>query len=284
MMKDGHLLASAANQMVPNYETLFRWGDTWTSALDTGRALEWTMLSALASQAQIYGWKYYFPLLSLPIGKSLYPLWNELPRQHGGLPGNTGAIQHRIRLRDRFLQAFVPKLIIEKAGSSYSVFREGCPYHKLMTDIQYDERPDIVLIAGNPTPGFPKIAEDESEVIFSFDLADGIVVSGGIRILNSMLLLCRWREPRTGAAIPISGIVECSVNKSTAMAQRQLSEYQHIFGSTERQLPIVLVTGNDLPLLNWPQYRVDLETTNIDVIERDCRTAADLALATFGII
>lgn len=283
-MSSGRFLESVADLLVPGYTTRFDWGAMWARPWPNGAAFEWTTLAALAAQVIQQGWHCSFPILQIPTGEALFPLRNEIPYHHGAQAGHAGANRHTYSLALRFLQSLIPKLILEKDEVYYSVFREGCPYHEIMTGRIYDDRPDILFLAGRPTPGFPRLIQDEKEVDFSFDFTKGPTISGRLRVVNSRSLPCRVRSPKEGLAIPIAGIVECSINKLPAVASAQLQAYADLFASQGRIPPLFLITGNDLSSLPWANASIDLAHTNLHLLENDFRTGANMILSHFGLV
>lgn len=276
------LLSQIADQLVPKYLEFFEWADVWNRPLEEGSAFEWTMLAALASQAERRGWAYSFPLLESLRGVSLFTLRNEIPRQHGRQPGHSGrSSQHS--LKDCFFQAFVPKILLSRENAFYSLFREGVSYHQIMSNIPYQKRPDIIILPGHPTPGFPKLVQKDAYVDFAFQLAPSTSISGRVRVLNSPSVSYQHRIPQDGLNLPIAGIVECSVNKSLATATAQLEGYIKVFSLPTEQSPVFLVTGNELPPGRWRKAAIPLTSTDSRLLERSFRLAASLALDTFGI-
>src|SRR6266704_5965791 len=166
---DGKLLAVVADRLIPGYLDLFDWGDIWEKPKTHGTAFEWTILAALAAQACRRGWGRQFPPLGLEGGSALFTLRNEIPRHHGAQPGHSAQLHHTQNLANRFLQAFTPKLLLEKDGRYLSVFREGCPYHYVMDGGEYKERPDILILPGRATVGFPVIVDQGEAIDFSFE-------------------------------------------------------------------------------------------------------------------
>jgi hypothetical protein len=283
-MSSGRLLADVAGRLVPGYVDDFDWGAVWSRPLESGLGLEWATLAAIASGSAARGWRYSFPILNVHNGRALFPLRNEVPYHHGAQPGHPGATQHAHSLAARFLQALVPKLLLEKEGRYLSVFREGCPYHKAMGDPTYDERPDILFLRGRPTPGFPEFVQDGTGLDFSFDL-DGVgTFSGRLRVINSSVLPLRRREPSGGLEVPVGCIVECSVNKPREVARAQLDRYSRLFSTEAGQPPVVLVTGNDPGPLPWPTTVLDLSCADLSVVERNLRVAADVVLDAASVV
>lgn len=283
-MIDGRALGRVANRLSPGYLDRVDWGNIWERPLSEGSAFEWAMLAAIAGQAQTQGWKTSFPILDTSNGPSLFRLWNEIPRHHGAQPGHASVYRHDRDLQERFLQSLIPKLVLAKQRNFYSLFREGCPYHKIMVGQDYNERPDIIILPGQPTEGFPRVVRNGTEVEFSYVLKKELVVSGRLRVVNSPTIPCRVRRPREGVDVPITGIVECSVNKPLKVAKEQLQRYENLFSRPSRRVPQILVTGNRLATVQWASKFVDLSATSTDSIEADFRAAAKTSLVLFGIV
>src|SRR3989339_1587447 len=150
-MPDGQILSSASDILFPGYLDRFDWSDVWERPLASGTAFEWTMVAALAGSLHGAGWDVSFPVLSQPNGRSVFILRNEIPYQHGAQAGHSASTSHAIPLQDRFLQSMVPKMVFEKEKRVFSLFREGCPYHRIMFGKEYQDRPDIVLVPGRPS-------------------------------------------------------------------------------------------------------------------------------------
>ncbi|MBD2247051.1 hypothetical protein [Nostoc sp. FACHB-888] len=276
------LLSLIATRLIDGYLDNFLWKDIWTRPLEDGSAFEWTMLAALAAQAEIRGWKYSFPILNLPMGASLFPLRNEIPKHHGAQPGHSGTRQGH-NLKDRFLQAFIPKILLSKNDQYYSMFREGCSYHQVMANVDYQERPDILILPGHPQETFPKLTQQDTCLDFSFKLSEHTSISGQVRVLNSPVVRCRYRIPEEGLQLPIAGIMECSVNKSLSIANAQLEGYIRIFSTSSASPPVFLVTGNEIPPCKWLKATIPLSCTDENLLEYAFRRAANLALDAFGI-
>jgi hypothetical protein len=279
---EGHLLASVASTLVPGYLNSIDWADIWDRPLETGAAFEWTMLAALAAEANQLGWRFSFPVLDIYEGRALFVLRNEIPRHHGAQAGHAAQFQQSISLQMRFLQTFVPKLLLEKGDSCFSIFREGCPYHSLMISREYKERPDILFLPGKPTQGYPKL--NDSIIEFSFVLNGGAGISGSLRAVNSPSVHCIARTPSGGFQLPVTGIIECSVNKPAKTAERQLNSYSTLFGYNDHHVPIFLVTGNDLSATHWPGTNIDLKQTTIEDLRQSFRDAASAALSHLSIL
>ena len=224
-MITGEMLALVANRLIPNYLKDIEWGDTWQRPLESGIAFEWTTLSALAAQSIMRGWSYSFPVFNLSEGRFLFPLRNEIPFHHGAQAGHAISTQHGQTLTNRFLQSLIPKLLIWKEDSYYSFFREGCPYHKIMTNQDYIDRPDILILFGRPSLDYPRLVKYGTEIDFSFDFNNRENITGRIRIINSATLPLISRTPQEGMIIPIAGLIECSVNKAPRVAAKQLQRY-----------------------------------------------------------
>lgn len=267
--------------MLEDYIEFFEWDDVWERPISSGTSFEWLILAALITESKERGWNYEYPILKHEIKEEIFILRNEIPQHHGAQPGHSSNVSN-INLSERFLQSLVPKIIIEKDGIYYSFFREGCPYHKVMCNQDYSERPDIIVIPGKPSVGFPYIDKDRGEVHFSFNFMDGSNIAEGIlRITNSPNIPCKKRSPLRGMNIPITGIVECSVNKTAKVANDQLLCYKNLF-KVQNKNRLLLITGNDLSHSDWDNHYVDLERKEEEVLE-DCIRAAKSTLDSLGI-
>ncbi len=284
-MHTGKDLASVSERLVPGFTTLFDWGDVWDRPLTEGLAFQWSVMAALVSALHARGWRYSFPVLGLPAGKALFQLRNEIPYHHGAQPGHAAMAQRELNdLSQRFLQAFIPKVIVEKTGRDYSMFFEGCPYHRIMTNIAYDERPDIVFLPGRPSAGFPCLVEKGSQVGFSFVFPEGAIASGALRLQDSPSPLPVWRNPPEGMAIPIAGVAECTVEKPESVAGPQMRKYAKLFSSASGSPPaLALVDGDDPPQVEWKTAAVRLNSGDLASLQADLFAAAKLVLTTFGI-
>jgi hypothetical protein len=275
---DGTRLYEIANRLFPDVVGKVIWEDCWERPLHTGTALEWATLFAVAAEAAINGWSVSFPLLAEERGLILFPLRNEIPTHHRAQPGHLGGGAGD--LANKFKQALIPKLVLQKDGSSYSVFREGCPYHKIAIGTDYDDRPDILFLKGRLKNDYPHIADDILAYAFEFDSGG---MSGKLKIINSGRIPLFEKLPNEPHDIPVAGIIECSVNKSTLVATKQLKRYEQLFRSNYGP-PLFLLTGNALPPLAWPACSVDLTLEDTGLLEATLRAGAAAALRSFSII
>jgi hypothetical protein len=279
----GEGFSRVVTRLLPNSLNSLNWGATWQQPLSQGVALEWGMVAAMVAEAIVRGWDLSFPALSTTEGNVLFTLRNQIPYHHGAQAGNAGAHFNRTPLKVRFLQSVIPKVVFEKDGKSFSLFREGCPYHMIMTGKTYEDRPDILLLPGRPTPTFPQIVEDGRGIEFSYDLSSELTISGHLRVRNADIIPCTRRTPEGGTEVPIIGIVECSTNKSALVADEQLHRYANTFANITPP-PLFLVTGNELPTLSWSRSVVNLDGENLERLQTELCFAASSALDLFGII
>lgn len=282
---NGSMLGAVASSLIEDFTRRFEWDEMWDRPISEGSAFEWTMTAALVAELEKEGWEYSFPILDAPDGRFLFPLRNEIPYQFGALAGHAGALQHELPLHERFFQAFVPKAVMRKNDAYISLFREGCPYHKIMTGKNYVDRPDILFLRGRPTTGFPRFKDEaQHDLQFSFVLEGGLEISGDVTVMTSRTLPCGRREPAEGMNLEPVGIVECSVNKTWAIAGPQLDKYSELFGLTSPKEEIALVTANKLTEGDWPHVFVCIESEYLEGIAEEFRSAADYALRLFGLI
>lgn len=262
---NGNGLNAIAEGFLPEVIQNVDWSDMWDRPIQEGSAFQWTVFAAIASLMKDAAWELSLPVLDLPSGNQLYPLRNELPRHHGARPGHAARDLHG--LRARFVQALVPKALLRKADESISIFVEGCPYHLLMHGADYVDRPDIVIVRGKPGVGLPKTIHRETQVEFSFEFHPGLNIAGAVRVMNSPFPRVVYRTPKGPVKIPVDGVVECSVNKSAAVASKQLQRYAELFSSPNRATELFLVSGNKLNLPRWPRATVDLSLSEGDVFD-----------------
>ncbi len=272
-----------AERFIPGYLREAQWRDVWDQPIERGAALEWTTLAAIIAQAQSRGWRYRLPALDLPSGDVYFVNRNSLPRHYGARPGHAPSSANHEDLAQRYLHAFVPKAVLEKGERSISLFREGCAYHEVMRDTDYGERPDIMLVSGMPTSGFPRLQERSGFVEFSFDMANGARLSGSVRPINSPRPTLVDRQPLHGIDVPVTGLVECSVHKTPEVARAQIEAYSKIFAHNGEVPKAVLVTGNDLSDLPWPHAYVPLSSRDLGAVEDAFRVAANVVLSVIGI-
>ncbi len=206
----------------------------WQGAVETGQAWEWTCLASLCRAAEQDGWRLTLPASAL--GPDAFAMRNDIPLTVANRAGNSGDPL----LTQRFMAAFVPKVTIEKAGHYMSLFREGCPYHRLMAvDPSYSVRPDIVAVAGALTPNTPQLETYDSVLRFGF-IDNATSLEGRIRVINAGRPECleapRGRLPR------LCGIVEASIRKSASRLEDQVAGYRATWGAST---PVVAVVGNE---------------------------------------
>jgi hypothetical protein len=280
-MTDGGTLSRVAEQLIPDYLRQFYWEDVWQRPIDTGTSFEWVTFAAILAVATRRGWEVSFPLLNEFAGTGWFVLRNEMPTHHNAQPGHASHAQHRHNLGDRFLQAFIPKAILQKDGRWISLFREGCPYHRLLARTGYKDRPDILFLNGRPTSGFPRLVDNE--VHFSYNFSDDGIMSGIVQVINAINIRAEVEGIDQIQESQMIGVVECSVNKSISIAEPQIQRYIELFTPTTRALPVVLVTGNALATSICPNAVVDLSDNNTVRLVDAFTHAATLILDAFGL-
>ncbi len=286
---DSRLLKAVAECLLPDHFPRLCWSlpdgrSVWDLPLSSGIAFEWTVFLAIASEAFGRGYQLVFPSLQEPVLAPLFVLRNEIPRAHGAQPGHAASRQHRHDLHLRFLQSLVPKLTVTSpTGKPFSIFREGCPYHAIMSGASYEDRPDITVLPGCPSRGFPTLTQHDRTVEFGFEFASGLAISGSLSVIDSQSIPCVSRTPSSGARIPVAGIVECSVKKGVGHARKQLEEYRKLFSSGELVPACYLVTGNRVGAFPFPHRSVDLAHLDASALESEFRFAGRDILSTFGL-
>lgn len=277
---DGSALYGCAARLLPLYRSpALMWGDIWNQPIQTGAALEWTTLAAIATIARERGWLVSTPLVDGGENADLFRLRNEVPRAHGAQAGHSAAISHEIVLARRFLAAFTPKLVMRRQEDEVSVFREGCPY-QVQLPSNVIERPDMLFVEGAPVTGYPRLTDDGTALEFAFGRAHASV-AGAVRVRNAPFV-SYVKAVSAAGVLRNRGIIECSVNKTPNVASRQLALYEQLF-ATQTEVPIVLVTGNDLGKLGYPSVQLPLTQVDPDALYESFRKMAERVLTEFGL-
>ena len=280
-MISANLLESICREIYPELFIEIDWGNVWRRPLDSGEGFEWAVFLSMASEARKMGLGISLPLLQYESGKDFFSVWNQIPKHYVGKVGHSSR-ESRHSLASKFCFSLVPKLIISDSKHKYSVFREGCPYHAIMSEEDYDERPDILILDGSPAEDYPCVIGEDQYVRFKYDIGTSLTLSGSLRVINSSLLPIEYKHPEEDFRIPVRGIVECSTNKPENIAREQLKKYEELFGDSG-QLNIVLVTGNRLSFEKWPSVFIDLEA-NTETISSQMRRAGMTILQSLSLI
>lgn len=264
MQKNSLILRDVVQQIKPDLLSRVEWFDIWERPIDSGIGYEWTVFTALIKAAENNGWQVKYPILDQPQLKELFVLRNEIPYQHGAQAGHSFRTKEDFSLSDRFLASLLPKAILTKDGLHVSVFKEGSPYHKIMYTSDYLDRPDIILVAGMPTVGFPYLSEN-SLIEFSYDLDKNKKMHGQLRVVDTNLRPIKSRYPVEGLVVPTIGIIECSVNKKLEMVKSQTKRYMDLFKNLRDDPKIIVSTGNELsdPSLNLLKTQLDAPISDL---------------------
>jgi hypothetical protein len=234
------------------------------------------MLASLAASAEEAGWVADWPSGTRdPEG---FAMRNDLPLQHGAQPGHSADPL----LSQRFLRAFEPKLVLGRDGEWISVFREGCAYYRVISATPtYRQRPDLLAVAGRPTPGFPKLVTDDGEALFSFDLSDGSVLRGSVAVINAptprLLVPPESSEVSSPSCI---GLIECSTNKTAVQLERQIEQYRRIYSAPD--VPAIAVCGNEVKTPAAETVHVPLCASIPDTVAA-IAAAGTIAVTSFGL-
>ena len=274
----GPLLLQVSRQLVPDMLALFEWGSLWNRPLDQGVAFEWTTTAALISEAAKVGWNYSFPLAGRPGLGWAFPLRNEVPHHNSAQAGHSGRPRSEMPLRDLFLQSLIPKALLFKGNRTVLLFREGCPYHKLLTKKNYEDRPDILFVDAEIPNGFPRVCDPYID--YQIDRNGVLLAFGRLRIKNSPSLPIVSSRPTTPVELEVLGVVECSVNKSIQVASGQVEKYSDIFQTNH----LALVTGNGLELPHCCNCKINLNLDSVALLEEQFRVAAQSILTAFGLL
>jgi hypothetical protein len=266
------VLREATFSFLPELKSV-EWGELWARPVTDGTALEWAMVAALGATAAKRGWTVELPVLRETDGRMLFPLRNEIPRHHGGQAGHAAAADHTIELGRRIVQAFIPKLIFRSEGRAFCLFREGCPYHLLMGDQDYLDRPDILLVEGEPMPPQPM----DGSVCFGFKVPNGILFNGAVRAVNAPAPVLIERMPQGGGRITASGLIECTIGKTASVADSQLTRYKELFGLESNFGVNALIASTREFSCQWPVTVVPLSGGR-DEVAVHLTQAAEIAI------
>jgi hypothetical protein len=282
-MKDCILLGKVTQTLIPEYYSDIDWNNIWKRNLENGTGFEWATLAAIINYSKDNGFSVDIPLLSQFSAGDYFLLRNEMPLTHGAQVGNSSTLLHNKPLSERFFYSLVPKVVLSKNNISYSIFREGCPIHKIMCGENYIDRTDIIVFPGKMVEGYPKLNSSGNEVLFEYEYNKEIL-SGTIRIMSSPYIPCKKRAPRGGMKMLPTGIIECSINKSQEVADTQLKKYSNIFNVDQNIPPFCLITGNDLSMLPYPNSCVNLKTETEISLKNELVLAASTAMSSFGLL
>ena len=282
-MKNCRLFEEITKLFIPDIFEEIDWNGIWGKKPESGTAFEWTTFAAMIEVARENGIEVSFPLLEEYNAGEFFLLRNEIPRSYGAQAGNSASLLSSKSLSDRFFYCLVPKAILKLKDATLSVFREGCPYHKIMSGKNYLERTDIMFLPGNPSSTYPQFNPSRNEVLFSYEYPNQ-TINGRIRILNSPIIPCVSRFPREGIQLIPKGIIECSVNKTAVVATEQLQKYNEIFIHSFEKNKFSLVTGNDLSCLGYDAHTINIASSDISILYDNFITAAEQILRHFSII
>jgi len=273
-------LGEATKILLPSYYDKISWGNIWSRKLESGTAFEWAITAATLKAAEKQGFSVSIPLLTEFHAPDYFVLRNEIPQTHGAQVGNSDTMLRSKPLNERFLYCLVPKAILEKDGKYFSLFREGCPYHKIMNGKSYLERTDIIIVPGKPCVGFPQYSQSRNEIIFQYEYENQIL-EGTLIAKTSPYIPVKKRNPKGGIDILASGIIECSVNKTVEVASEQLSRYKSIFNLGDQLPCFSLVTGNDLSSMPYDTHTINLNTEDSEQIAKELLAASLIIVKNF---
>ena len=280
MMKTCEILGEATKLLIPEYFDSITWGNIWKRKLESGTAFEWAVMAAIIKVAKDKGFNVTLPLLENYNAPDYFVLRNEIPTSHGAQVGNSDTLLRARPLRERFLYCLVPKAVIEKEGKMYSVFREGCPYHKVMSELVYLDRTDIIIVPGAPMEGYPRIIENEKDIMFSYSY-NGITINGIVSAINSPYIPVKRRDPRGGLKILPQGIIECSVNKTKEVAMAQIERYDALFQVETEHPRFSIIVGNDLSSMPYDTHVINLDESDPEQLANSLYKAAEGIMINF---
>lgn len=243
---------------------------TWSSGIETGKAVEFLTLCALIVETRSAGHDVLFPSI-YAVNPDLFYLRNIIPRHHGAQAGHDVVIGEDIPLLDRFVSALTPKAIIKSvSGKIFLIYREGHPIHFMSClvnkNIEYFDRPDILISEGEIELNTKGI----TELQFEYKYPTGNIF-GALRVRNDIKTPLISFKITGEVEIPINGIIECSVGKGRVRAEEQLLTYLQIYTSTIRPLTL-LINGRVKPC---PAYEhnvlIELNTKDLGHLSQQLR-------------
>lgn len=270
-------LSEICENLFPEIYREINWRDLWERPLANGAGFQWTILFSAVNSFIQHGWSCDVPLFKLPNGRDFFLLRNEIPQQFGSQAGHSAAPLTDVPLKDIFVQSLIPKFVLSKNGINLSIFYEGCPYHRIMKGVEYAIRPDILFFPGSIIE-IPTLNVDSTELSYKYSYNDHLALEGTMRIGNFRILPVIKRAPAENIDLPVQGVVECTVNKSEAVALAQLVAYKNIFTPIKSETAI-LVSGNKSQL--EPSVFVDLEGTPAQIVA-SIKIAGDFIYESFS--
>lgn len=253
-------LKNVIKDLIPEWYEEINWGDLWCRPLENGLAFQIATLCSLVYAAKENGCLVMSPVLDAN-GSDMFLLRNEIPLNHNAQAGNSATILASKPLWKRFFFSLIPKFTINYQQTAFSIFIEGCPYHKIMTKGRYLDRPDIIVYQGEISSGYPKYDDVRNIVEFKYNYLQN-ELSGELRVSNSPFIPCVKRLPLGGIKMTAFEVVECSVNKTYKIAKEQMVRYRTEFTESENAA-VILVTGNEIPTMDEQHYSVDLTKSNL---------------------
>lgn len=271
-------LQQIAAGFIPVEFPRIKWKDVWERPLRAGIGFEWTIFAALVWALRERAWKVSFPHLGNAALQEFFVRHNEFPLHYIGKVGHSSVGAKPGLL---IMAALTPKAVAFKNGKWISIFREGCSYHRIYSDEPYEERPDIVMAAGTPAPGFPNYQEQKNLVAYRYILNGSQVLEGILRAINSPTPSVVQRIPSKGYHFRALGVIECSVNKLKQRALQQLQVYgSRFFEQWESQLILISCQPIAIPSrcyfvelsADTRTFRKNLAGTLIQIVESVCQT------------
>ena len=271
-MNDGEALGNAADRLCSGFRTRLP-AEVWEAPITSGKALEWATVAAIGGAVKPMGWDLAWSA-SPP---ERFAMRNDIPMHHGAKPGHSAGEQ----LELRFVEGFTPKLVLSRDSQTVSVFREGCAYHRVTAPNNvYMDRPDLLLVAGQPLEGLPRLVHDDTALEAGYAGPTG-EVHFSVAVLNAVTpVVLTGPKINGGWSFAPIGLVECSIDKRAPQLTRQISRYRQVFGRPD--LPAVAVTGNRNTPQGFAQATVDL-SGDVDSLVLDLTHGAELCIRAFGL-
>ena len=230
---------------------------TWNASLFTGKLLELTSLLFLCKSFKDSGAIITIPDLYQDKPELFY-LRNEIPLHHAAQAGHSASLYSEIKLVDRYIAAFTPKVIIEIGGKNFYVMREGNSIHELEQILKYEteykDRPDIGIYSGKVSVS---VNDKIVNVVSINDLAEAYF---SLEAKNTSIIPLINYDEKGEYYTKTSGIIECSVKKSTRHANSQIAKYIVIFDNLQNTAINALFINGGKDKSNYPTLNVNMDS------------------------
>ncbi|HCM0880726.1 TPA: hypothetical protein N2826_005032 [Vibrio parahaemolyticus] len=229
---------------------------SWQAPLYTGKLLELTSLlfvckafKKLGATISIPDFYYFKP--------ELFYLRNEMPLHHSAQAGHSANLYSDIDLTDRFVAAFTPKVTIHIGDICFYMMREGNPIHELEQalkhDIEYKDRPDIGIYSGEIS------VTTNGKIVNVVSKSEKTEAHFALEVKNTSIIPLVDYFEEGEHSTTTHGIIECSVNKSSRLANSQIDKYIEVFKNLVDIKVSTLFINGGKDISKYPTINVDMD-------------------------